>query len=410
MDIEWHDRLRGKLPVRTDAGARFGRTVGWATTLADATAHRFPTFLPDGRLLYLSMPSKMIWLASAEAGTSVPLVRSDSQALYAAGWLLFTRQGTLLAQRFDASLSALSGEPIPIARNVLTDPSGGAAFSASPDGAIAYRTDPHNGMTQFKWIDRNGRPLEDVGAPGHYRNPALSPDGTRIAVEVTNAQNGTQDVWLINADSGEASPFASDAANEAYPVWSPDGQSILFASERGDHRVIRFLQKRVDGSSDEVVEWTSEVSVVPYGWAPNGDILVLSKSSRLAGLFFKPERMARALDGESGPIQAQGQVSPNGQWIAYNDYTKHPLRCTCSAFPRPAIAEGKSQRMAVDTYAGGGMEKNWCTPAGWEARFDDGEPNFNRPRGRAGSAPLRRQHVERTCLRPGIQGAIRHRT
>ena len=113
-----------------------------ATTLADATAHRFPTFLPDGRLLYLSMPSKMIWLASAEAGTSVPLVRSDSQALYSAGWLLFTRQGTLLAQRFDASLSALSGEPIPIARNVLTDPSGGAAFSASPDSTIAYAPTP----------------------------------------------------------------------------------------------------------------------------------------------------------------------------------------------------------------------------------------------------------------------------
>ena len=319
-----------------------------ATTLADATAHRFPTFLPDGRLLYLSMPSKMIWLASAEAGTAVPLVRSDSQALYAAGWLLFTRQGTLLAQRFDASLSALSGEPIPIARNVFTDPSGGAAFSASPDGAIAYRTDPHNGMTQFKWIDRNGRPLEDVGAPGHYRNPVLSPDGTRIAVEVTNAQNGTQDVWLINADSGEASPFASDAANERYPVWSPDGQSILFASERGDHRVIRFLQKRVDGSSDEVVEWTSEVSVVPYGWAPKGDILVLSMSSRLAGLFFKPERMARTLDGESGPIQSHGQVSPNGQWIAYNDYTKVPTQVYVQRFPMA----GNSRRQ-VSTNGGG---------------------------------------------------------
>ena len=203
-------------------------------------------------------------------------------------------------------------------------------------------------MTQFKWINRNGRPLEDVGAPGHYRNPALSPDGTRIAVEVTNAQNGTQDVWLINADSGEASPFASDAANEAYPVWSPDGQSILFASERGDHRVIRFLQKRVDGSSDEVVEWTSEVSVVPYGWAPKEKMLVLSKSSRLAGLFFKPERMARALDGESGPIQAKGQKKPNGQWIAYNDYTKRPTGVYVQRFP----TAGNSRRQ-ISTNGGG---------------------------------------------------------
>ena len=81
------------------------------------------------------------------------------------------------------------------------------------------------------WVDRAGNALGSIGPPGVYRNPELSPDGTRVAVDVYDPQNAYLDIWLVDVARGVASRFTFDPGNDVYPVWSPDGSRIVFGSD-----------------------------------------------------------------------------------------------------------------------------------------------------------------------------------
>src|SRR5262249_14540695 len=155
------------------------------------TSHGFPAFLPDGRhLLYWSQPSNAVWLASVDSQESRQLLVTDSQVRYLEpGYLLFGRQGSLMAQPFDWRKGALSGEAIRIADQVLKSPNGNGfyQFDASTNGTLAYLSEPapSTSTSQLTWFERNGRRLNSIGAAAAYRNPTLSPDGKRVAVEIT---------------------------------------------------------------------------------------------------------------------------------------------------------------------------------------------------------------------------------
>ena len=239
------------------------------------TAYRFPSFLPDGRhFLYWATPSNTVLLGSLDSKETTRLLPADSQAVYVApGSLLFVRQGTLVAQPFDARRGTLTGEAVPIAEQVLPDVSGGAAFAASSSGVLAYRTGTLSAPTQLTWVDRAGRPLGTVGPPGRYRNPELSPDGTRVAVEATDPQRRTQDIWIVELARGLTSRFTFDPGNDTHPVWSPDSTQIMFGSDRGGG-VLHLYQKRADGVGAEEPVLKSNAEMIPNNWAPDGRSVV----------------------------------------------------------------------------------------------------------------------------------------
>src|SRR5206468_12063754 len=137
---------------------------------------------------------------------------------------------------------------------------------------LVYRTGG-SARTQLTWVDRSGRPLGAVGPPGAYRNPALSPDGTRVAVEVTDSQSRTQDIWLIELARGVASRFTFDAHNDIYPAWSPDGSRIAFGSDR-DGGVFSLYEKPANGATSEALLLKAAEDVAPHSWAPDGQVLV----------------------------------------------------------------------------------------------------------------------------------------
>ena len=123
------------------------------------------------------------------------LIAADTPAIYArSGHLLFVRQTTLFAQRFDASALSLAGDAVRIAESMPSDIVY-APFSVSDSGVLTYRTGLGYGDQQFAWFDRGGRLLETVGAPGQYRGVDLSPDGTRIAVHRHDGSGG--DIWIF---------------------------------------------------------------------------------------------------------------------------------------------------------------------------------------------------------------------
>jgi serine/threonine protein kinase len=137
---------------------------------------RWPQFLPGGdRLIYAAFDStsKQVHAMTVDYAHPQPLMlmQSDSRPLYSAplhsgepGWLLFIRRGDLLAQRFDADLLRLSGEPMPVARNVIYfSPNMGGSFSVSENGVLAYQADFPK--SEMKWYDRSGNEVGKVGPP-----------------------------------------------------------------------------------------------------------------------------------------------------------------------------------------------------------------------------------------------------
>ena len=184
-----------------DAG---GNVEAATAPAADSTGHRHPQFLPGGRqfLFFVGGPDGVrgVYLGSLESSEVTRLVASDTQGSYVApGWLLFIRQGTLWAQRFDVSQRRVSGEPIAVADSVAFEPiDGSGAFSTSDAGVLTYRVGQPS-MTQLAWFDRSGDTIGAIGSPEQIglTNPRLSPDGRLVAAE-RSLQNET-DLWLLDA-------------------------------------------------------------------------------------------------------------------------------------------------------------------------------------------------------------------
>jgi hypothetical protein len=214
-----------------------------ATTLNEGqTAHRRPFFLPDRRRFLYRVVGKTsgIVVGSLDSTETTPLVGADSQALYVPpGYLLFVRQGTLLAQPFDAERIQLTGEPLPIAEGVATDVTNGlAAFSASDTGILAFRTGDTFGTTaaaplRLDWVDRQGKPIEASGSSDFYRGLAISPDGARVAFHRHDDTGG--DIWLLDVSRGWSRGVRmrltfDPAQDSGSPLWSRDGSHVVFAS------------------------------------------------------------------------------------------------------------------------------------------------------------------------------------
>jgi hypothetical protein len=304
------------------------------------TLHRGPSFLPDGRHFLFMAPPNTIWIGSLDATETTKLLTADSQVQYANGHLLFVRQGTLMAQAFDERRLTLSRDAVPIAEQVQGDGSTGySAFSVSENGVLAYRTGSANATTQLTWMDRGGKPLGAIGPPGRYRNPALSPDGTTLAVEVVDPGGRREDIWLVELARGVMSRFTFDSGNDVYPVWSPDGTRIMFASDRAGG-VFNMYQKRSNGAGDdELVFKSSDGDKKPYSWSPDGRYLVY-----IAYPPGVPNHLGvLPLFGDRKPLPfppgtfgvSLGQVSPDGRWVAYYSTESGRPEVYVRSFPTP---------------------------------------------------------------------------
>jgi eukaryotic-like serine/threonine-protein kinase len=181
--------------------------------------HLWPQFLRDGRhFIYLVQSARPeytgVYAGSMDSKERKLILRTSSIATYAGldpgtGYLLYMRAATLMAQRFDDRRLELVGEPFPIAEQVWLPPSpaqGFAAFSASGNGVVAYRTLPA-ATTELVWFDRRGNRLEAVGAPANYSVPALSPDDKKLAITRIDAKMGTRDclIWFAGRLPGSPS-------------------------------------------------------------------------------------------------------------------------------------------------------------------------------------------------------------
>ena len=293
---------------------------------ARESSHRFPQFLPDGRhFLYLVRrdgPKNLVRIGSLDGGSSETIFETESQAVLASGSLLFVRERTLMAQAFDAGKKRLSGQPVPLADKIRVIPGAARAlFTASETGEVLYQTGETNPESRLTWVDRHGNRIAAIGEAAGFSDPALSPDGTRIAVRILDHALNTYDIWILDAKSGNRMRVTFDPGNEVSPIWSPDGRRLAYGSNRrGPYDL---YTKDLDSGEEKVVlqAQSGSQTLTANSWSPDGRFLLYTSEDALSGSAEvwsldlagkeKPRLLAKSRSRDPSPF-----FSPDGQWIA----------------------------------------------------------------------------------------------
>ena len=289
---------------------------------AQHTSHRWPVFLPDGKhFLYLAIhhdpsksPNNALYYASLDGRENRPLFHSQSNAIYASGYLLFARGDQLMGQPFDPANGTLSGEPRSVAKGVMSDvTTWHLDASATADGLLAFGSGG-SGDLQLIWMDRNGKQIGTVAEKlPNLQVARISPQGDRIALQIDAGMN---DIWVLDLARGVRTRLTFGPVANTSPIWSPDGKWIAYMSRRSDH--FGLYRKRSDGSGAEEVLVSVEAQIAPDSWSSDGKSLIYTQRT--------PEGQGQIwtlpLEGERKPSMvlprgAIGQLSPDRHWLAY---------------------------------------------------------------------------------------------
>jgi serine/threonine protein kinase/Tol biopolymer transport system component len=339
--------------------------------------HRTPAFLPDGRHFLFAVGSSLpeqtgIYVGSLDSPDHVRLLPDNSNALYSngpgrSGFLLFARNGTLMAQPFDAARLKISGEPRPVAEHVALNAASDSPyvrFSSSPNGVLVY--DPGaNGRDRLTWFDRKGKRLGTVGEPGHNEAPRISPDGKRIVVGETTGS--VRELHLIELAHDLSSRFTFNKSRNGFPAWSRDGNRVYFASNAGSRTNLYHLyQKAADGSSLEEPLLQSDLANYPTDVSPDGRFLMYIEVSGKTGQDLLALPLNANAPGERKPMvflqtpanESDGRFSPDGKWVAYTSDESGRAEIYVRPFspPRAAAASAGGQWQVSK---GGGRAACW---------------------------------------------------
>jgi serine/threonine protein kinase/dipeptidyl aminopeptidase/acylaminoacyl peptidase len=259
-----------------------------------------PQFLPDGRhFLYRSMAGseeaekEAIYVGSLNSKETSRLASVDSNVTFAPpGFLLFGREGTLLAQPFDLQKLRLIGESVPVAAEHVARwrrPPASSLFSASQNAVLVYLNETSPNI-QLAWYKRDGARLGSIGEPGPNEGMRISPDETQLVLDRTDPQTGQNDVWTLQLSSGIFTRVTFGPGNNIGPEWSPDGHELAFSSDRRASGLYDVYRKPVGGGNDELLLASEDQSRTPQQWFRDGSILLNSWGGRVVGghnLFYR---------------------------------------------------------------------------------------------------------------------------
>jgi Tol biopolymer transport system component len=291
-------------------------------------SHRWPQWLPDGRHFLFTVRSDRpeslgIKVGSLETSDTRTLVNVASQGVYVEpGWLLYvTPDLALMAQRVTPGTWTLQGTAVPIAGGVrYNGPSFLGAFDASLDGRVlTYVPAPRQGLT-LEWFDRTGRSLGRMGPEQAYRSIRLSPDGKNAAVELADVQLGTRDLWLVDGATNAVTRLTSNPATDWRPVFSPDGSTLAFASDRAGASTV-FRVSSASAGNDTILYRNPDGGAFPVDWSRDGKQLLVTlddSKGRNQGLALVPAGggpSVRLADASAADVP-QSRISPSGDRVA----------------------------------------------------------------------------------------------
>jgi Tol biopolymer transport system component len=356
----------GSTPVRVTPGLKAGEGVAV-----------FPQFLPDERqFIFHRVPNAgatgKVFVGSLDAvATATPIAEipnfgpnGNTNVRYVApGFLLFSRDRVLLAQKFDLRHSVPVGDPIVVSENV-------GFFSASDQGTLIYRNPgPTTGADtpRLLWFDRRGKAAGEVSTPASVGSVELSRDGQSIAIDTNRQQQS--DVWVIDA-RGVPHPVTNAPGFEGYPVWNPSGTDIVYAANRSaDNGFGASLFRKASNAVGAEESFLSPPGfAMPRDWSLDGKTVVfdLVKPSDLNN----QDIWVLPMSGDRKPIpfletsaiETQAQLSPDGQYLAYATNESGRYQIVVRTFPDP----NKGQWTITSA---GGVEPRWRRKDGAELYY-----------------------------------------
>jgi eukaryotic-like serine/threonine-protein kinase len=349
---------------------RVSSAGGAASPVSSETTGSMPAFLPGGRhFLYqefLTTASELPIRVGSLDGSPSKVVGNGSNPLYAQGHLLFLHESTLMAQPFDAERLVTQGEAIPVAEHVQTVLNTGrvGVFSVSETGLLLYRGGGGARGTVMKWFDRSGKQGATIGVTAPFFDFGFSPDRKSVATSISDS--GGDSIWIYDVSRGLPTRFTFDASANTSPVWSPDGRSIVFSSNRKGHRDL--YRKAVDSVRAEELVYADHLDKLPTSWSADGKLLLYYNEPRnsktgqdLWALPLTPERPGDALKPflvlQTPFNESYAQFSPDGRWIAY--ISSESQRPELYVTPFPPLPTGPGGKRQISTAGTAYTQPRW---------------------------------------------------
>jgi len=293
-----------------------------------ANNHVWPHILPGGHaalftIMSASVESAQIAVVDLETKRYRVIIPKGTYPKYSpTGHILYVSGGTLFAVGFDLdSLTVTTPTPIPVADGVLMKESGAADFDISANGTLVYIAGGGDlSQRSVAWVDRGGKQqLLPAVEPGAYHSLSVGPGGRQIVIEEGPAGDGN--LWIYDVARATHNPLTSGAGDDRNPLWTPDGQRIVFASKRDGRLGVFAINADGTGSIDRLATVPGAAELWPQSWSKDGKTLVVS----VAGA---PQTAADILDiridsGTVEPrivtplVETQPAVSSTGDLVAY---------------------------------------------------------------------------------------------
>jgi serine/threonine-protein kinase len=298
---------------------------------AGEISHRLPHFLPDGRAILFTIVRNLFdfsvsQVALYDLGTrrTTILIENAMDARYVeSGHLIFVRRGAMIAVPFDLRQRKIVGAEVAVVADVMQSANTGNGLNdvgvmqaaVSPTGLLVHvpggiRADEDRALV---WIDRTGK-VEELSLPvAEYAAPRLSRDGKRVALDSRGTRRA---VWVYDLERGTPTAISREGS-AAYPVWSPDGKSLVFAANAVGSR--NLYRRVADATAPAERLTTDEDNQWPVQFGPNGETLLFVEriaDNKIQVLPVGQTRTPTPL-ALSEAVTTTPALSNDGHWLAY---------------------------------------------------------------------------------------------
>jgi Tol biopolymer transport system component len=307
--------LKGILAVPSSGGTPRILKIG-----ENAPAH-LPEFFPDGRRFFFvslrndtpALYKHKLWVGFLDGSPPQHVGDDIGRVTYVPPYIVYARDGVLVARKFDEATMKLTSDPVQLAPNVLSFKT--LDTSANGAGATSLLFMPGIRTTRLAWFDRNGSRVGMAGSPGSYWKIRLSPDGRR-ALALASSTGGVNDVWAIDNVRNLSTRLTFNDNYES-AIWSPDAKSNAFTVDR---RGPPSLYVGAIGGTDNLAITPQGHLQAAEAWIPSSDRILYSDGdpNTQSDLMIVSTSDKKSVPWRRTPFNERGaRVSPDGKWVAY---------------------------------------------------------------------------------------------